>query len=159
MASVTSLGNGCCRACLGYWAVPHNVIVILPWLWSFLCKGVKGVCCLFLPVVVGSTACTSQSLVLQKWRVPWCSQEIRKMTKCFFLWTAKPVGEAVTQAIPSCPLGYESPLWMTVQQCGLHILLWPLCPLWFGKSAFSPDYFIKGSLGCRHTWSREMVEQ
>lgn len=60
--SVTALGNGCCGASPGYWAVPHNVIVIFPWLWSFLCKGVRGMCGLFLPVAVGSAVCTFQRL-------------------------------------------------------------------------------------------------
>lgn len=68
MVGVTALGNGCCRGSLGYWAVPQNVIVIFPWLWSFLCRGVGGMSGLFLPVVVGSAVCTFQRLVFAEVR-------------------------------------------------------------------------------------------
>lgn len=68
MMSVTALGNCCCRTSLGYWAVPHHVIVIFPWLWSFLCRGVRAMCVLFLPVVVGSAVCTFQRLIFAEVR-------------------------------------------------------------------------------------------
>lgn len=110
---------------------------------------------LLLPVVVDSAVCTFQRLVFAEVRSALMPSGDKENDRCLFLWTAKPVGGAVNSGY-----SFLSPLVMTTlcrwqsisfQQSGLHIPLWLLRPLWFGKSAFSPDYFsnIKHSVGYR----------